>query len=200
VSGHLHPFRRINPGVGGEEMKFDSKDVALSAVFAALYVIINVLQMLSPFGNPSIYGPVQLRVADCLIALAALFGLPVVVGVTTGCLFTNAYYFLAPQDVILGSVANLIAAGIVFYLRRHKLLACVAGALPIGIIVGGYLWLFLPPPDILGVLPVWAAMILSITVSSLIAVAVIGYLLLMTLSRPAIVEPLKSMGLKDVTE
>jgi len=51
-------------------MKLDSRDAALTAVFAALYVTINIVQMVS-VGNPTIYGPVQLRVADCLIALSA---------------------------------------------------------------------------------------------------------------------------------
>ena len=74
-------------------MKIDSKDVASTAVFAALYVVINVLQMIT-VGNPTVYGPVQLRVADCLIALAVLLGWPVVAGVTVGCFLTNAYYFL----------------------------------------------------------------------------------------------------------
>ena len=54
-------------------MKIDSKDVASTAVFAAMYVVINVLQMIT-VGNPTVYGPVQLRVADCLIALAVLLG------------------------------------------------------------------------------------------------------------------------------
>jgi hypothetical protein len=94
-----------NPGVGGERVKFDSKDIALTAVFAALYVIVNVVQMLS-IGNPTVYGPVQLRIADCLIALAALFGLPVVLGVTFGCFLSNAYYFLGVQDVLLGPIVE----------------------------------------------------------------------------------------------
>jgi len=176
-------------------LKLDSKDIALTALFAALYVIINVLQMVS-VGNPTIYGPVQLRVADCLIALAALLGLPVVAGVTVGCFLTNAYYFIGVQDVVFGPVANLIAASIIFLLRKHRLMACVFGALPIGFIVGSYLWLFFPPPDVLNILPAWAAMIASITVSSLIAITVIGYLLLSILSKPSVIEPLKSRGLK----
>jgi hypothetical protein len=111
---------------------------------------------------------------------------------------TNAYYFLGAPDVILGPVANLVAALIVMLLRKHKLFACVVGALPIGVIVGGYLWMFFPPPDIFGALPAWAGMIISITVSSLIAVAVIGYILLSTLSRPQVLVPLKSRGLKTL--
>jgi uncharacterized membrane protein len=178
-------------------VKFDSRDLTSTAVFAALYVIINIVQMVS-VGNPTIYGPIQLRVADFMIALTALFGWPMIGGVTLGCFLTNAYYFIGAPDVILGPIANLIAACLVLFLRKRRLLACVMGALPIGFIVGSYLWLFFPPPEVLGTLPAWAAMIASITISSLIAVAVIGYALLSVLSRPSIMEPLKSRGLKVV--
>jgi uncharacterized membrane protein len=178
-------------------VKFDSRDATGTAVFAALYVVLNIVQTVS-VGNPTIYGPIQLRVADFLIALAALFGWSIIGGVTIGCLLTNAYYFIGAPDVILGPIANLIAACLVLFLRKHRLLACIIGALPIGLIVGGYLWLFFPPPEVLGSLPAWSGMIASITVSSLIAVAVIGYLVLSILSRLNIIEPLKSRGLKVV--
>ena len=174
----------------------DVKGASLSAVFASLYVVINILQSLL-VGNPSIYGPIQLRVADCLIALSALFGWPVVIGVSIGGLLTNAYYFLAPVDVALGPIANLVAAIIIMTFRKRRLLACTIGALPIGIIVGGYLWLFFQPPDIFGLaLPIWTAMMISITLSSWIAIAVLGYSMLTILSRTNIIEPLKSRGLK----
>jgi uncharacterized membrane protein len=179
-------------------VKFDSRDLALTAVFAALYVMINVLQT-ATVGNPTIYGPVQLRAADCLIALAALLGFPVIGGVTLGCFLTNAFYFLGVPDVVFGPIANFVAASLIFLLRKHRFVACVVGALPVGLIVGGYLWIFFPPPEVLGALPVWIAMIASITVSSVIAIAGIGYLLLLILSRPGIVEPLKSHGLKVIT-
>jgi uncharacterized membrane protein len=183
-------------------VKFDSRDVTGTAVFAALYVVINIVQTVT-VGNPTIYGPIQLRVADFMIALAALFGWPLIGGVTLGCFLTNAYYFLGTPDVALGPIANLIAACLVLFLRKRRLLACVVGALPIGVIVGGYLWFFFPflsPPEALSFLPAWAAMIVSLTISSLIAVAVIGYALLQALSRPSIIEPLKSRGLKVVAE
>jgi len=87
-------------------------------------------------------------------------------------------------------------------LRRRRLLACIAGSFPVGVIVGGYLWTFpfLSAPAVLGFLPVWAAMIVSITISSLIAIAALGYSLLTILSRPGVLEPLKSRGLKVLTE
>lgn len=176
-------------------IQLESKSVTLTAVFSALYVVINVVQSLS-VGNPTIYGPVQLRVADCLIALAALFGWPVVGGVTLGCFIANVYYLLGVPDVVFGPLANLFAATVVLCLRRHRLLACILGALPIGAIVGSYLWLFFPPPDAFGALPAWAGMIISITVSSLIAVSLIGYSLLALLSRTAVLKSLKSMGLR----
>jgi len=150
-------------------------------------------------GNPTVYGPIQLRVADCLIALAALLGLPVVAGVTAGCFLTNAYYFIGIQDVAFGPIANLVAATIIFLLRKHRFIGCTLGALPIGFIVGGYLWLFFPPPDVLSTLPAWAAMISSITISSLIAIAGIGYTLLSVLSKKNVIEPLKSRGLKVIS-
>ncbi len=192
----------VNPGVGGERVKFDSKDIALAAVFSALYVVMNVIQMLS-IGNPTVYGPVQLRIADSLIALAALLGWPVILGVTFGCFLSNAYYFLGVQDVVLGPVANLAAACIILALRKHRLLACVSGAVPVGLIVGAYLPIFfpfLPAPEVLSFLPPVAAMIVSLTISSLIAIAGIGYLLLVALSRPSIIGPLKAHGLKIAVE
>jgi len=169
----------------------DSRDLGLTVIFTGLYAILVIV--LAPIS----YGPVQLRVADCLIPLAALFGWPVVAGVTIGGFLGNAYYWLGPQDVILGPIANLIAATLILLLRKRQLLACVVGSLPIGIIVGGYLWLFFAPPDIFGLsIPIWSAMIISITISSLVAMAVIGYTLLKALSRPNVIKPLKSRGLK----
>ncbi len=171
----------------------DARDVSLAAVFAGLYSVLVIA--LAPIS----FGPVQLRVADCLIPLAALFGGPVIAGVTVGGFLGNAYLWLGPHDVVLGPIANLIAATLIFLLRRRQFLACVVGALPIGIIVGSYLWLFFPPPDIFGLsMPMWSAMIASITISSLIAIGGIGYILVRILGRSAIVQPLIARGLKVV--
>jgi len=168
-----------------------TSEIALTIVFAALYVIILVGLPIPPSG------PIQLRLADCLIPLSALFGLPAIAGVTIGCFLGNSYYWLGPQDVVFGTIANLVAASIIFVLRNRQFLACVLGSLPIGIIVGGYLWIFFPPPDIFGLqLPMWGAMIISITISTLIAVAVIGYTLLKALSSSSVATALKSRGLK----
>ena len=109
-------------------MKIDSRDVTSTAVFAALYVVINIVQTVT-VGNPTIYGPIQMRVADFMIALAVLFGWPLVGGVTAGCFLTNAYSFVGAPDVVLGPIANLVAASLVMFLRKRRLLACVVGSL-----------------------------------------------------------------------
>jgi len=140
---------------------------------------------------------VQLRVADCLIPFAALLGWPVVVGVSLGCFVGNAYFMLGVIDVVGGAAANLIAASLIFYLRRRLLPACIVGSLAVGIIVGGYLWIYFPPPSIMGLnLPVWGAMVVSITISSIIAISIIGHLLVRALSTSAFIEFLESRGLK----
>ena len=175
----------------------NAKEVSLSAVFAGLYAVLLI------FLAPISFGPVQLRIADCLLPLAALFGWPIIWGATIGCLVGNtvggivAFGSANPIDIIFGSTANLIATYVIFKLRSRKLLGCMLGSIIIGLIVGGYLWLFVPAPEIGGFsLPAWAAMMISITVSSLIAVAVIGYTLLLAMSRPSVIEPIKSRGLK----
>lgn len=188
-------------------MKFDSRDVALSAAFASLYAVINIIQ--TTMGGPVTYGPIQLRLADCLIPLSVLFGWPQVLGVAIGC-FSNAYYWLDPADVIVGPIVNFVAAILILLLRRQRVISCVSGALTVGILIGLYLYYLYTQgnpiirqqvPEFPGLaLPLWSAFVLSLTISSLVTVGVIGYILLTILSRPSIIGPLKSKGLKVVAE
>ncbi|MCW4034402.1 MAG: QueT transporter family protein [Candidatus Bathyarchaeota archaeon] len=173
-----------------------TSEIALTIVFTSLYAVLVIV--LGVAGQ----GPVQLRLADCLIPLAALFGWPVIVGVTAGCFVANSVAFLGVEDVIFGTLANLIAATIVYLLRNRQFLACTIGALPIGAIVGSYLWLFFEfQIDIFGLqVPAAATMTISITMSTLIVMSIIGYALLKTLSRPNFVQMFKSWGLKVYTK
>jgi len=146
-----------------------TRDISLSAVIAALYAALVII--LAPIS----FGPIQLRVADCLIPLSALLGPPCVIGVALGAFVGNAYWFLSPIDVVLGALANLAASYVVYRYRERLVAASAAASLIIGVVVGGYLWLFFPPPSIFGLqLPVWLAMMTSITLSSLVAVGVLG--------------------------
>ncbi|GAF74060.1 unnamed protein product [marine sediment metagenome] len=166
----------------------ETKEIALAAVIAALYAALVII--LAPMS----FGPIQLRVADCLIPLAALLGWPAVLGVSLGAFIGNAYFmsFTGPIDVVLGTVANLVAASIIFRLRDRLIPACAAGSVAIGVIVGGYLWIYFPPPEIMGLnLPAWLGMMVSVTLSSLVAVSIIGYTL---------VQSLRASGFKGVAE
>jgi len=164
----------------------NTKEISLTAVFAALYAAIVII--LAPIS----FGPIQLRVADALIPLAALLGLPVVYGVTVGALVANTYWFLSPIDVILGALANLAAAYIMHRYREKTVPASLASSLVIGLTVGGYLWLFFPPPSIVGIqLPSWLAMIISITLSSILAITIIGLALLKLVEDSKILEQVK---------
>jgi len=173
------------------------------AIFASLYAVINIVQ--TTMGGPITYGPVQLRLADCLIPLAILFGWPQILGVSIGA-FSNAYYWLDPADVIIGPIVNFAAAGLIYLLRKRKFAACSLGALVVGISIGFYLYYLYTignpiiqqqVPNFPGVeLPLWTAFVLSLTISSIITIAIIGYILLKTLSRSTVIESLKAKGLK----
>ncbi|TRO50889.1 QueT transporter family protein [Candidatus Bathyarchaeota archaeon] len=173
-----------------------TSEITLTIVFTSLYAVLVIA--LGTVGQ----GPVQLRIADCLIPLAALFGWPAIVGVTAGCFVGNSVVWLGTVDVIGGTIANLIAAAIIFLLRKRQLLACTAGAFPIGIIVGSYLWLFFEfQIDVFGLqIPSWATMMVSITISTLIVMSGIGYAILKTLSSYSFIQSFKSWGIKVYTQ
>jgi uncharacterized membrane protein len=164
----------------------NTRQISLLAVIAALYAATVII--LAPIS----FGPIQLRLADCLIPLSALLGPPAVLGVALGALVANTYWFLSPIDVVFGAAANL-AAGYIMYRFKDRLVpASVAASLVIGVVVGGYLWLFFPPPSILGLqLPAWLAMMVSITLSSLVAVSVLGVALVKALERSEYVKQLR---------
>jgi uncharacterized membrane protein len=164
----------------------NTRELTLTAVFAALYATMVII--LAPIS----FGPVQLRLADALIPFSAVFGMPVIIGVSLGALVGNFYWFLSPIDVILGALANLISSYIIYKYRDNLLVSSAVGSIIIGSIVGGYLWLFFPPPSILNLyLPVWLAMIISITISSLISVSILGVGLVKALRKTGYLERYK---------
>ena len=147
----------------------NTREISLIAVIAALYAVMVII--LAPIS----FGPVQLRLADVLISFAALIGLPAVYGVTLGALIANTYWFMSPIDVVFGALANLIAAYIIHKYREKLLPASAVASLVIGVLVGGYLWMFFPPPSIIGLqIPAWLGMMISVSLSSFVVITVIG--------------------------
>jgi hypothetical protein len=187
VSGASHPFRLKTPEKGGIKLRL--RESSLAAIVAALYAALVVVLL------PISFGPIQLRVADCLIPLSAIIGFPGVIGVTLGAIIANMYGFVHPIDIIFGSVANLLASWLILKFRKSLFISCTVASFIIGGIVGSYLWLFFPPPSILGLpLPIWLAMIVSIILSSFITVTGIGYPLVRTLRKAGLPGILETRG------
>lgn len=177
-----------------------AQESALAITTASLYAILTL--GLAPIS----FGPIQLRISDCLIALSALLGPPVVIGVTLGCVIGNSLFYISGGsfmmslgfifDVTLGPLANLLASLTLFKLRRRIRVASLLAALEIGVIVGSYLWLIFPPPELVVGLPAWLYVIISVSLSSLISVAILGYAILTLFKREALRKLLTSWGLK----
>lgn len=164
-----------------------TKEVSLIAVIASLYSAMVIV--LAPIS----FGPVQLRLADVLIPLAALFGLPAIYGVTIGALVANTYWFMSPIDVVFGALANLVAGYIIHRYKENLILASAMASVAIGVIVGGYLWMFFPPPSILGLqFPAWLGMVISVSLSSFVVVTVLGVALVKLMKDSSYIEQLKA--------
>lgn len=119
--------------------------LALSAIIAALYILINYLQEFILPASTSM--PVQIRMAELLLVLA-LFTPAAITGLTLGTLISNIINIgVLPLDILFGSVATLIAALLVYHFRNVKVftLPFLSMIMPViinGIIIGLELELF----------------------------------------------------------
>lgn len=85
--------------------KWSSRQLATAAIIAALYTVMSLMS--SVFGLT--YGAIQCRFSEALTVLP--FFLPEAVpGLFVGCLVTNLMSTVGPLDIILGSMATLLAA------------------------------------------------------------------------------------------
>ena len=175
--GHLHPFRHINPGVGGgiiSRFKFGSIEVALTAFFAAAYAI--GVALLAPISFDPRF---QIRVADALLPLSMIFGPPVALGLGIGCSIANYLGGYGAIDIIFGSIANFVACMLAWLIGKgsvkRRFLGCLVETITVTIIVGGYLSFILGiPPEI---------SILGLFIGSFISINMLGFILLETLYR-----------------
>ena len=149
-----------------------SLDMALIAIFAALYAI-GVIAL-----APISYGIVQVRIADALIPLSVVFGYPVILGVTIGCFVANLYSPFGAIDIIGGTIANFAASWLAYKLRRNIIMATTAATLAVTLIVGSYLTVLLGIPIIF----------ISVLVGSFIAINIIGGTLIVILRKSDFVQ------------
>jgi len=166
---------------------------------AALYALL--VSILAPISIPVI----QIRVADLMMPLSILFGWPAVVGVTIGAGLGNLVGDTVLGntgaqtgiDVVLGSLANFVAATLAWKISRQNwtirgrraswLIAVNTETLIIALIVGMYLGYLFSIPFLIS--------IGGILAGSIVAISVGGYSLLKILSRPKTLASLRSTGL-----
>ncbi|MEM2994496.1 MAG: QueT transporter family protein [Candidatus Bathyarchaeia archaeon] len=157
-------------------MKFDSVDLALTVVFAALYVAGVV------FLAPLSFEIFQVRVADALLPLSVIFGFPTAAGTSLGCFVANFYGGLGIVDVVGGAFANFVACVLAWRIGGKNIFrrfaSCLAETLVITLIVGSYLSMLFEMPIETGLLGVF--------IGSFVAINILGFSLLEALHRSGV--------------
>jgi uncharacterized membrane protein len=147
-------------------MRLNTKKLAVMTIFAALYAVGVIV--LAPIS----FGIVQVRVADAMLPLSMIFGLPSALGLSLGCIVSNVYGGLGVIDIVGGAVANLVACTLAWYIGRRgrriqRFLGTVAETVAVSLIVGGYLAVIFQVPAEIG--------LLGILIGSTIAINIIGF-------------------------
>jgi uncharacterized membrane protein len=116
-------------------MTIQSKSLALIALYAALYAVLVVV--LGAFS----YGPIQIRVADAMLAAVPLLGLPGVLGHTLGVFVAN-FFSTAGLIDLLNTIPSFAMSLVIYYVYKRTnndytvIGTCAAYSLVIGITVG----------------------------------------------------------------
>lgn len=133
-------------------MKKTARYVSQGALIAALYVVLTYLQnFLVP---DSATWAIQFRASEALCVLA-LYTPGAIPGLTLGCFLFNLSYSAAlPLDILIGSLATLLATGSMYLTRRVRikgyplaamLMPALFNALLVGweltVYVGGGFWI-----------------------------------------------------------
>lgn len=115
-------------------MKLSTRSLTRAAIIAALYLLFTfVFQAIS-------FGAVQFRIAEALMLLPVLTA-DAVPGLFIGCLLGNLLGGGVWYDVVLGSIATLLAAVAVRRLREKPLIAAAMPTIFNGLIVGPIVYL-----------------------------------------------------------
>ena len=167
-------------------MKIKTIYLTQAAIIAAAYVTLTFA--LIPFEH------IQFRLAEALTVLAALTP-AAIPGLFLGCLLTNTIYpsGLGLVDIIFGSLATLIAAGLTWLISRKlkqnknwwaTIITILPAVVVNALVVGFYLPFIIPntPHSVL----VIVTFMLSIALSEAVVVYAIGWPLLLGLRKTRI--------------
>ena len=115
-----------------ETKKLTTKKVVIAAMIVAIYAVLTIV--LAPIS----YGPIQVRLSEALTVLPALtpMGIP---GLFVGCIVANIISPYGLVDLVLGSLATLIAAIASYKLKDHPWLVPLPPVISNGLIIGSML-------------------------------------------------------------
>ncbi len=170
----------MNKDMNETKIKKKNIYIACIAIVSALYIVLVIL-------IPVAWEIPQVRFADALFATVFFFGYPGAIGLAVGCVFANIIGGLGPIDIIFGSLANLLAGILGYYLFRKikdiqgrrkqiyvQLILLLMNIINTAI-VGTYL------PYLLG-MP-YSITYLGIFLGSLISMNICGYILYVSLDK-----------------
>jgi uncharacterized membrane protein len=147
-------------------MKTNTRRASLVAIFGALYAVLVI------FLAPISFGVYQVRLADALLPLSMIFGIPSAIGLSLGCIVSNVYGGLGIVDIVGGAAANFVACTLAWYVARKgkvtlRFLGSALETIVVTSIVGGYLSLIFLVPIEFG--------LLGVLIGSVIAINLIGF-------------------------
>lgn len=167
--------RKIKPGSREKNrLKIRTKDLALTSIYAALYAALVVV-----LGGFS-YGPVQIRIADSMLAAVPLLGIAGVLGHTLGVFVANIFSPLGPID-LLNTVPSFAMSFVVYYVYKRTrndytvIGTCLVYSAVLGVTVGSMLSYVLSLP----LLPTIA----YVAIGNVIASVLIGWSLFKVLKK-----------------
>ena len=158
-------------------MKIKTKDLALITIYAALYAALVIV-----LGGIS-YGPIQIRIADSMVAAVPLLGLPGVLGHTLGVFIGNIF---SPDGLLdlLNTIPSFVMSFVVYYVyKRTKndytvIGTCLAYSAVLGATFGWMLSYLYQVPLLIT--------ILYIAVGNSVATVLIGWPLFKVLKRTGV--------------
>jgi uncharacterized membrane protein len=116
-------------------LKIRTKDLALISLYAALYAALVVI-----LGGFS-YGPIQIRIADSMVAAVPILGIAGVLGHTLGVFIANIFSTAGLID-LLNTIPSFVMSFVVYYTyKRTKndytvIATCTAYSIVLGTTVG----------------------------------------------------------------
>ncbi len=162
-------------------MKLRTKDIALIAIYAALYAALVV-----ELGGIS-YGIINFRIADAMVAAVPFLGIPGVLGHTLGVFISNLPSPLGLID-LLNTIPSFAMSFVIYYVYKKTrndytvIATCAAYSVVLGITVGAMLSPITHLPLLLSML--------YVALGNLVATVLIGWPLFKLLKRTGIFQNL----------